>query len=121
VNRAWTFTLLALVMVVVAFAATWLTLPADESDLSVAPPASLFLVGIGTRDNCERYGIGITAFGQRSCAENSDGEVVHLENREIDRLETRVIVVYASVAAVIVLLGLAFGAARRSGPERSSF
>jgi len=74
-------------VLVVAFAATWLALPAHING-TVSPPASWFAKGL----------------------------TYHVEGRpyvELDTLEQRIEIAYASAAVVIVLLGLAFGAARR--------
>ena len=111
VSWARTFTLLALVVLVVAFAATWLTLPVDALDDDASPPASFFLVGLGSRETCLRYGEGIP--GNRACLERSRQAGVDLNQNDLEALRARVTVVYASAAAVVVLLGLAFGAGRR--------
>jgi len=74
-------------VLVVAFAATWLALPAHING-TVSPPASWFAKGL----------------------------TYHVEGRpyvELDTLEQRIEIAYASAAVVIVLLGPAFGAARR--------
>lgn len=48
------------------------------------------------------------------CFEYAYGTSVRLNEREVTDLKKRILVVYGSAAVVVVLLGLAFGAARRS-------
>ncbi len=107
------FTALALAMIVVAFVATWVTVPADAFDDHVSPPASLFLAGLGTRSTCERYSLTIS----RTCLERADHTIVDLSTTDLKALKQRIVVVYASAAAVVLLVGVAFGAARQRPQE----
>lgn len=117
-NRARLFIFLGLALIVIVFATTWLTVPADADAHDIAPPASLFLVGLGTRDYaCERYSPIARSEGGRAvftCLERTDHVVVDLSPQELNALKTRIGVIYGSAAVVLILLGLAFGAARRS-------
>jgi hypothetical protein len=105
VNRALRFTLLGLAVVVVLFAVTWLSLPgSDERDVGV--PASLFIHGL-------TYESAITPTRGYGGA-TSYARARYFPAVRLDELKTRVAVFYGSAAAVIVLVGLAFGAGRRS-------
>jgi hypothetical protein len=88
VNRAFRFTLLGLAVVVVLFAATWWMLPTTNCG-EFSWPVRLFTYGL-TFD-----------FGDDECV-------------RLDELKTRIEIVFGSAALVIVLVGLAFGAGRRS-------
>ena len=116
-NRALAFTLLALAVVVVAFVATWLTIPAgrfEQKDLTrgywpthrVGFPAKLFRGGLAER-----------AVGACTPTANPLGCLGHSEivYRRVDlhSLRERVVVIYAALAAVVVLVGLAVGTLRR--------
>jgi hypothetical protein len=98
VNRTRLLTLLVLVLVVIGFVVTWISVPSSPSD-HIALPASLFLPGIGhTRKHSHPSG------------------PVHVGQHGLDHLKRRIAVVYGSAAAVVVVAGLALGAARR--PKR---
>jgi hypothetical protein len=122
-NRARTVTLLALVVVVVAFVATWLTIPGgryEQKDLTrgywetnrIVFPAKLFRVGLVERvvESCKN-----PPGDPFSCLRYS--EIVY-HRVDLHTLRQRVEVVYGGLAVAIVLVGLALGGARRSEPAR---
>lgn len=86
-------TLLFLAVLIVAFAATWLTLPGAPGK-KVSPPASLFARGITQRG-------GYLGFYRR------------MHSARLHEVKQRIVVVYGGAAAVVILVGLAFGAAHR--------
>ena len=117
-NRALTFTLLALAVVVVAFVATWFTIPAgsiEEKNLTtgvwdtkrVGYPARLFRVGLAERDVEPCRATPDDPFGNLNC----DTHV--LRRVDLHTLRTRVVVFYGGLAVVVILVGAAFGAFRR--------
>ena len=87
-NRALRSTLLGLAVVVVLFAVTWWMLPTTNCG-EISWPVRLFTQGL-TFD-----------FGDDDCV-------------RLDDLKTRIKIVFGCAALVIVLVGLAFGAGRRS-------
>jgi hypothetical protein len=101
VNRARFFTLLALAVIVIAFAVTWLSIPTTRA-AKVPLPASLLLPGI---THCLRS-------SDNECTSVSNGGQGY--NRHLHDLKQRTVVVYGSLAAVVILVGLAFGAGRRT-------
>lgn len=119
-NRARLFTLLGLVVVVVLFAAAWLSLPVSGGKVSL--PARLFTTegdcvrSIETRERTPTGGV-LVGF---KCLDYSYGTSVRLSRGEVSNLKKRIVVVLGSAAFVIVLLGLAFGAARRERHEATS-
>jgi hypothetical protein len=113
VNRALQLTLLGLVAVIVAFAVTWVSIPSGTSS-DVPLPASLFIFGIGDATYECLYRIA----GATACAQRGDDVIARkLAPSDVSDLKERTVVIFGSAAAVIVLLGLAFGAARRDRPE----
>ena len=105
-NPARFVTLIALVVVIVLGVATWLTIPPGRFETRnsttgrwetsrVDYPARLFRRGLVER---------VQDFSRSDVYRRVD----------LDALRTRVEVVYGALAAVIVLAGLAFGAARSS-------
>lgn len=114
-NRARRLTLLLLAVLVVAFAATWLTLP--NTGGRVGYPARAFAVGLlveSTEGSC--IGGGCTP-GSRV---RSTGRIDAIRRSEIPTLERRVKVIFGAAAAVVVLAGLALGAGRRAPRGGSS-
>jgi hypothetical protein len=92
-NRALRFTLLGLVVVILLFFVTWFRLPSNESvgltfSDQISFPASLFDDGL------------------------DDGADV-LFTDDLNALRTRVLVVYGSLVAIVIVVGLALGAAER--------
>ena len=118
-NVALRLMLIGLALVVVLFAVTWTSIPSGATD-EVAPPASLFIRGLGDKTfGCLSYGTSFNS-GQRVCTARGDVLVGRaLTDDDVDALKTRVFVLYGSIAAVIVLLGLAFGAGRRKSKPPS--
>ena len=121
-NRALRFTLLGLAAVVVLFAVTWFSLPGSACD-NVSPPASLFMPGLdytrGGTGTVTTYGGSKNGYG----AHHITTQVItpgrpHESCVHLHALKSRIVVFYGSAAAVIVLVGLAFGAGRRS-PQAS--
>ncbi len=108
-NHALRFTLLGLAVVVVLFAVTWFSLPGGDCS-AVSPPASLFAHGLDYR------GGGVATVDVGSGFRDPRVGSVY-DCTELDSLKSRIAVFYGSVAAVIILVGLAFGAGRRSSPE----
>ncbi len=110
-NRSLQITLLALAALVVAFVATWLTMPQRAG--SVDYPARLFGRGVThtTYGRCIRYA------GQRTCQQFEVTGRNVIGRRDVSTLERRVKVIFGGAAAVIVLVGVAFGALprRKSG------
>lgn len=112
-NRAARAMFLVLAALVVAFAATWVTLP-QSSLAKVKPPASLFAVGgLAERtytETCIRWRPKPGA-DFNECAEYGERPSGHLVDK--DALRRRVLGVYGGGAAVVVLVGLGLGAGRR--------
>src|SRR5262245_9537845 len=112
-NPVRTVVLLALAAVVVAFVATWLTIPPGRYETHnlttgqwtnrLTYPAKLFRAGL--RDRHE-------TFAEVTGGRLTGGHAVLLEV-DLDALEQRVIVFYGGLAAVILLVGAAFGAFQR--------
>jgi hypothetical protein len=107
-NRVRLFTCLALVLVVVAFVAVWLTLPSGHTAVkvsSISYPARLF-----------RYGVE----DQRDCRASSDpfcDRFVHPHTANPETMRNHALVFFGGLAAVVLLLGIAFGAASRSNSD----
>jgi hypothetical protein len=110
VNRAAvvSVTLLVLALVVIAFTATWLTIPSGRLETHnlatgrwenrLAYPAKLFRIGLRKRDEPPNpTGGGVRADG-----------AVRL-TVDLDAVRERVLVFYGGLAAVVVLVGGAFG------------
>ena len=100
-------TLLALVLVVIAFVATWLTIPPGKLETHnlatgawenrLAYPAKLFRVGLRERDDpSDPTGLVPADRAVRLTV-------------DLDAVKSRVLVFYGGLAAVIVLVGAAFG------------
>lgn len=113
-SRAAQVTLLTLAALVIAFVATWLTMPA-EPDAKVNPPASLFIPGI-TR----QFYYCIEFDGSGGPNQDCVRFAPRGSNVDIDRLEQRVRFGFGGAAVVVVLVGLAFGAARRNRPAQET-
>lgn len=113
-NRARSIVLLALAVVVVVFVATWVTIPSGQEEVHnlttgewtsrVPYPAKLFRVGLRERDSPVPHPVG----GPTRTSPLYVRLVV-----DLDALRSRVLVFYGGLAAVIVLVGAAFGAFRR--------
>lgn len=113
IGRPARLTLLALAALIVAFVVTWLAIPAgayESKNLTtgrwetaqVAYPATLLRFGLRSRDrSCER------GTSSNPCAV----QTVRLRT-DLDALRSRVLIVFGAAAAVVVLVGLAFGALR---------
>ena len=99
-------TLLALAVVVIAFTATWLTIPSGklethnlatgEWDNRLAYPAKLFRVGLRERD-------------EPSDPTGGPADSAVRLTVDLDAVRERVLVFYGGLAAVVVLVGGAFG------------
>jgi hypothetical protein len=108
------FTCLALVLVVVAFVAVWLTLPSGHTAVrasSVDYPARLFRYGAATVSDLD-------------CSHSSDPfcSVTLTKNEEAlaradpvspQTMKNHALVFFGGLAGVVLLLGIAFGAASR--------
>lgn len=113
ISRPARLTLLALAALIVAFVATWLTIPAggyESKNLTtgrwetaqVAYPAKLLRFGLRSRDrSCE------PGTSSNPCAV----QTVRLRT-DLDALRSRVLVVFGGAAAAVVLVGVALGALR---------
>ena len=116
-NRALRFTLLGLTVVVVLFAVTRLSIPARGS-AHVPFPASLFLPGLGVEVlSCAKYYTHLVdgTHLQTDCTQTKvTGR--RLPRQDVSELKSRIAIFYGSIATVIVLVGLAFGAGRRRPP-----
>lgn len=117
-NRSTVFTLLALAVVVIATVATWLTIPSgryEEKDLTagrwntsqIAYPARLFRPGLPKRER-------VCSDPFRSPADPGCPGVIVLQRVDLHALKQRVVVAYGGLAVAVVLVGLAFGALRRT-------
>ncbi len=109
-NRARQVTLLLLAAVAIAFAATWLMLPTGRGG-KIKPPASLFAHGL-TRRPCVQHVLRRPSNGLtfRECVKyNGPTEI-----DDVPAVKQRVEIVFGTVASVVALIGLAFGAARRA-------
>ena len=110
-NRVRLFTCLALVLVIVAFVAVWLTLPDGHDDVTVASldyPAKLF-----------RYG----ATDYLDCARSDDPSCDRTPNANVHMVRTQTmknhaLVFFGGLAAVVLLLGIAFSAFSRREVQR---
>lgn len=116
-NRARQLTLLALALLVVLFAATWLTLPTERTEAlgknPVNYPARLFAHGILDEETCRGFN-NIRVDCQSGQYEPGANRARYsLSDDEVKALERRLFVLFAAAAALIVLVGFAFGAARR--------
>lgn len=111
--------LLSLAALVAAFAATWLTLP-SKAGQQIDPPASLFSQGL-SRKPCVRViekeasSTSFTVTWREAparrlvCVQYSRVTVV----TDVRALRSRVLVVFASAGAIVLLVGIAFGAGKR--------
>lgn len=115
-NRALRFTLLGLAVVVVMFAVTWFSIPSGPFE-DVSPPASLFLPGVGSRCATGARSLPVRVRPPNDERPGACASGVVLDQSDLDALKMRIVVFYGSVAVVIVLVGLAFGAGRRSPSE----
>ena len=105
-NRALTFTLVALAVVVALFVATWFTIPSGRFEVEltgntfdtnrISYPARLFRTGLST-----------------------DSGFRGIQGVDLHTLRTRVVVFYGGLAVVVVLLGAAFGAFRKTQTSAS--
>ena len=119
-NRALTFTLVALAVIVALFVATWLTIPAGRVEVKnlttgqwetkrVGYPARLFRVGLVERErgvgpDCSQSDDPFCRFGRSDRVKDSV---------DLGSLRSRAKVVYGGLAVIVILIGLAFGAFRR--------
>jgi hypothetical protein len=134
-NRALRITLLALAALVVLFVVTRVSVPSDTSS-DVPPPASLFMAGLGSPvHGCDEYGTRAEQIAREN-AQNPGGSYsvlmpgadpkeracliantsvvgATLGSEDLDALRTRIGVIFGGAAAVVILVGIAFGAARR--------
>lgn len=102
-NRALRFTLLGVALVVVLFAVTWFSLPAPRT--SSPSSSSSYSTYISRHVPCDEAWPPAKPFMQdRTCY-------------QLDDVKARIAVVYGSLAVVIILVGLAFGAGRRPPAE----
>ena len=144
-NPARLFTLLGLAVIVVAFAVTWLSLPSrNEGSTGYYSyqhrftPGSLSFTGYGYDTTLWTYHPATKkvampaswfAAGLTHSSERFDGRTTGSARGrvtvtvssipasvELHALKQRIVIVFASAAAVVLLVGLAFGAARRSAP-----
>ena len=116
VNRPASLTLLALAVLLIAFIAVWLTIPAgryESKNLTtgqwetsqVGYPAKLLRHGLRSRDvSC----LTRPGSNQSLCV----GAVTIRLQTDLDALRSRALVVFGALAAVIVLIGVAAGALR---------
>ena len=104
-NRARKLTLIGLAVVVIAFAATWISVGIDGK---VGFPARFFTTARDCVPNPSGYRYETT------CPKYGYFTSVHLSpyGPEVTTLKRRIVVFYASAAVVVVLIGVAFGAAR---------
>ena len=121
-NRVAQITLLALAFVVVAFAATWVTMP-TQRDEAVNPPASLFAHGL-TKAHKVRTCVGGGCSRWNPTTQRWEIEAQRRVTRhtvDVKALERRVKVIFGAAAVVTLFVGLAFGAMGRVGrPEVKS-
>jgi hypothetical protein len=97
-NRVRLFTCLALVLVVVAFVAVWMTIPSGHRRVkasTVSYPARLFRYGAQTKHYV--------------CCPRATG----VQFVDPQKMKNHAIVFFGGLAAVVLLLGVAFGAASR--------
>lgn len=131
-NRVRLFTCLALALVVACFVAVWMTLPRGRKDVgasSVSYPAKLLRYGAETTEE------------KRTCVESrtvrraridSNGRVypgkIECARSEVtstadtvdpQTMKNHAIVFFGGLAAIVLLLGIAFGAASRKTPPPS--
>lgn len=112
-TRARRVVLLVLALLVVVFVATWLTIPNKSRRVgtqAVDYPARAFAVGLMTKEGrllCTRFSAGRCVRRYRVNARDV------IRRSDIPALERRVKVGFGGAAAVVVLVGLAFGAASR--------
>jgi hypothetical protein len=114
INRPARVTLLALAALIIVFMATWLTIPSGQYESKnlttgrwetgqVEYPAKLLRSGLRSREaSCAFRTADNPCAGARTVRLRTD----------LDALRSRVVVVFASLAAVIVLAGVSFGALR---------
>jgi hypothetical protein len=117
-NRALAFTLLALAAVVVAFVATWLTIPSgryEQKNLTtgqwesgrITYPARLFRAGLVEREVEPCVATREDPFHNFDCGINVFRRV------DLHTVRQRVVIAYGGLAVVVILVGVAFGALRR--------
>jgi hypothetical protein len=111
VSLARTATLLALAVVTVGFVVTWLTVPSANGEASV--PASLFAYGL-TSTSCVEFSGGYGSDPPR-CVRYGPPDVVRAG--DLGELKQRIAVAFGGAAVVVILIGLAFGSARREGVD----
>lgn len=115
-NRPASLTLLALAVLLIAFIAVWVTIPAgryESKNLTtgrwetsrVGYPAKLLRHGLRSRDVSCLPGTGSNS---SPCV----GAVTVRLQTDLDALRSRTVVVFGALAAVIVLIGVAAGALR---------
>ena len=114
-TRALRFTLLGLAVIVVLFAVTYVSAPSGASR-DVAAPPSWFMRGLGVPVyGCLRYGTDLNLPGGKNCIVVGDVLVGRaITAADARALKTRIVIFFACLAAVVILVGLAFGAGRRS-------
>jgi hypothetical protein len=102
------------VVIIIAFLAVWLTLPGDNEATpwgarlsGVSYPAKLFRFGLQSEH--EYCSVG----GQRC------GRVVPTQFVNQDAMKNHALVFFGGLAAIVLLLGVAFGAASRKTPPPS--
>lgn len=100
-------TLLALAALVVTFVATWVTMP-SRSEERVARPASFFATGIADYVPAAPTFTATDPGGNEQIIANPAHHTV-----DVEALERRVVAIFGGAAAVIALVGIAFGAGRR--------
>jgi hypothetical protein len=122
VNRALTWTLLALAVVVVLFVATWLTIPGgkyEQRNLTagrwdtgkITYPARLFRPGLVQR----------AAFCKRYAQVNVCASQIVYHRVDLHTVKQRVLITFGGLALAVILVGVAFGALRRKPPPRSEW
>jgi hypothetical protein len=122
VNRALTWTLLALAVVVVLFVATWLTIPGgkyEQRNLTagrwdtgkITYPARLFRPGLVQR----------AAFCKRYAQVNVCASQIVYHRVDLHTVKQRVLITFGGLALAVILVGVAFGALGRKPPPRSEW
>ena len=114
INRPARLTLLALAVLVIVFLATWLTIPSGQYESKnlttgrwetdrVEYPAKLLRSGLRSRE---------TSCANRTSENPCTGRRTVRLQTDLDALRTRAMILFAGLATVIVLVGVAFGALR---------
>jgi hypothetical protein len=118
VTRARQVVLIALAIIVVAFVVTWLSIPSRGGD-SVGLPALLFAHGLTHKDCVSRRpasSLGVLVAWHEAPPPIACPRLVdkhRIDARGIDALKERIAIFFGGAAAVVILVGLAFGAASR--------